>query len=207
MLCGKCGKEMSSTEKFCPHCGAANPNAAGKTKPAVPAAIPGQLAGKSLFRIALIVLGALHVLFFFFMSYGKLGDSIARQFASQLGVKMASSLTAPNAIHFYGKLAEFDFPNAEANYYTLILFFGLPLAMGALVLVLNLLNNTKKSYTLSIVFTVLTLLGYLCVHSTMPIFEEMYFSLNKNIILADVLTVAQLVIAIVGRAKDKTIAG
>lgn len=206
MFCGKCGKEMSGTEKFCPYCGAANPKAAS-ARPAsggIPA-VPNVMAGKSLYRVTLTVMGALHVLIFFFMSYGHLGDKLVRQFASELGIKIASSLTGPNAIRFYGRLAEYNVSHALENYWCCILFFGLPMVMGILIAAMNLMNNTKKSYTLSIVFTVLSLIGYTCVKVIMPIFEEMYFEVNGNSTLVLIITAVQLAVTIVARFKDKTV--
>lgn len=204
MFCGRCGKEMSNTEKFCPYCGAANPKAAA-ARPASGAmpAVPVPLAGKSLYRVALTVLGALHVLIFFFMSYGRMGDKLVRQFASELGIKMAASLTGPNAIRFYGGLADYNVSNAEENYWSCILFFGLPMVMGILVAVMNLMNNSRKSYTLSIIFSALGLLGYLVLKIIMPVFEDMYFELNGNINIVLIITAVQLAAAVMGRSRDK----
>lgn len=205
MFCGKCGKEMSSTEKFCPSCGAPNPDAAA-VRPASGGTpvVPAQLKGKSVYRIALVILGVIQPLIYFCMSYGQMGDRMVRQFASELGIKMANSLTGPHAIRFFGGLAELNIENAQENYYSCILFFGLPMALGIVTAVINLMKNSKKSYTLSIVFAVLTLLCFLCVKVILPEFGKLYFEINNNITIVLIISALQLAAAVLGRALDKT---
>ena len=69
MFCGKCGKEMDSSAKFCPYCGAENQNRTPvppTAKPTVPVKLSGGTVDMA--KIALMVLGALHTLLFFTMS-------------------------------------------------------------------------------------------------------------------------------------------
>lgn len=214
MFCGKCGKEMDRQAKFCPYCGAENPNAApaaSTSRPAPAAAM--KTAGVNLPRLVLIVLGALQVLMFFVLSYGKLTglSSALGQLSSRLGIDVPQKLTALSAIKImkasanissgFGLVSSSD---ASAAYATAVIAFGLPLVMGILVLLLNCLKSTKKCYVISAVLTVVTLIGYLLVKYILGTYTNLGYSLGSGFIFACLVTVVQLIAAVVGCMKNNS---
>ena len=97
MFCGKCGKEMDSSAKFCPYCGAENQNRTPvppTAKPTVPVKLSGGTVDMA--KIALMVLGALHTLLFFTMSYGQI--HLMSALNAIVGSNFSNRLTALNAI-------------------------------------------------------------------------------------------------------------
>ena len=72
MYCANCAKHMPDQAEFCPCCGAANPNAAKNASACGRPLASSKAAKLSIFRAVLIILGALHVLAFFGLSYAEL---------------------------------------------------------------------------------------------------------------------------------------
>ena len=73
MYCENCGKQISDDANVCPYCGQPTSSPAAASPIAHAAFSAGSLqnktvAGMSIFRFALCVFGALHVLGFFFLS-------------------------------------------------------------------------------------------------------------------------------------------
>lgn len=204
MFCGKCGKEMPNGIRFCPHCGAEcrTAGAAADRRPAAPApAAPA--AGKSLYHIALIVLGALQAAMFLLLPYGKLKGMAAFLI---LGTKAPDGLTGLNAIRVMKACANLNIANAEEAYLSALIVFGLPLAAGILTAVLHLLNNTKKGYTISIVLSVVTLVLYISIKGVLEAYVDLGYTMGAGRIFAILVTIVQLAVSVQGRRRDRTAA-
>ena len=157
MFCGKCGKEMDPNAKFCPHCGAENQNRAPAARPSVPVKLPGGSADMA--RLALMVLGALHTLLFFTMSYGQI--HLMSALNAIVGSNFSNRLTALNAISLMKGCADLGIDGAGAALVEVTVLALLPVAMGLIVLALSLKRNGKRGGLLPVVLSVVTLLAYL----------------------------------------------
>ena len=160
MFCGKCGKEMDSSAKFCPYCGAENQNrtpAPPTAKPTVPVKLSGGTVDMA--KIALMVLGALHTLLFFTMSYGQI--HLMSALNAIVGSNFSNRLTALNAISLMKGCADLGIDGAGAALVEVTVLALLPVAMGLIVLALGLKRNGKRGGLLPVVLSVVTLLAYL----------------------------------------------
>ena len=160
MFCGKCGKEMDSSAKFCPYCGAENQNrtpAPPTAKPTVPVKLSGGTVDMA--KIALMVLGALHTLLFFTMSYGQI--HLMSALNAIVGSNFSNRLTALNAISLMKGCADLGIDGAGAALVEVTVLALLPVAMGLIVLALSLKRNGKRGGLLPVVLSVVTLLAYL----------------------------------------------
>ena len=160
MFCGKCGKEMDSSAKFCPYCGAENQNrtpAPPTAKPTVPVKLSGGTVDMA--KIALMVLGALHTLLFFTMSYGQI--HLMSALNAIVGSNFSNRLTALNAISLMKGCADLGIDGAGVALVEVTVLALLPVAMGLIVLALSLKRNGKRGGLLPVVLSVVTLLAYL----------------------------------------------
>ena len=160
MFCGKCGKEMDSSAKFCPYCGAENRNRTPvppTAKPTVPVKLSGGTVDMA--KIALMVLGALHTLLFFTMSYGQI--HLMSALNAIVGSNFSNRLTALNAISLMKGCADLGIDGAGAALVEVTVLALLPVAMGLIVLALSLKRNGKRGGLLPVVLSVVTLLAYL----------------------------------------------
>ena len=160
MFCGKCGKEMDSSAKFCPYCGAENQNltpAPPTAKPTVPVKLSGGTVDMA--KIALMVLGALHTLLFFTMSYGQI--HLMSALNAIVGSNFSNRLTALNAISLMKGCADLGIDGAGVALVEVTVLALLPVAMGLIVLALGLKRNGKRGGLLPVVLSVVTLLAYL----------------------------------------------
>ena len=160
MFCGKCGKEMDSSAKFCPYCGAENRNRTPvppTAKPTVPVKLSGGTVDMA--KIALMVLGALHTLLFFTMSYGQI--HLMSALNAIVGSNFSNRLTALNAISLMKGCADLGIDGAGVALVEVTVLALLPVAMGLIVLALSLKRNGKRGGLLPVVLSVVTLLAYL----------------------------------------------
>lgn len=160
MFCGKCGKEMDSSAKFCPYCGAENQNRTPvppTAKPTVPVKLSGGTVDMA--KIALMVLGALHTLLFFTMSYGQI--HLMSALNAIVGSNFSNRLTALNAISLMKGCADLGIDGAGVALVEVTVLALLPVAMGLIVLALSLKRNGKRGGLLPVVLSVVTLLAYL----------------------------------------------
>lgn len=160
MFCGKCGKEMDSSAKFCPYCGAENRNRTPvppTAKPTVPVKLSGGTVDMA--KIALMVLGALHTLLFFTMSYGQI--HLMSALNAIVGSNFSNRLTALNAISLMKGCADLGIDGAGVALVEVTVLALLPVAMGLIVLALGLKRNGKRGGLLPVVLSVVTLLAYL----------------------------------------------
>ena len=181
MYCGKCGKEMPDTAKFCPNCGAENL----EVKPSIPVGRPSVpsvpafgLDGGKL-RVALMVLGALHLLLFFFLSYGEVHLMSAMN--TLFGSDFPSRLTALNTISLLKGCVDLGIEGASTALVEVSVLALLPVALGIAVLVLNL----KKSGNVGlkcVVLSVLTLLAYGIFQADLRANEDLGLSLEGGML-------------------------
>ena len=160
MFCGKCGKEMDSSAKFCPYCGAENRNRTPvppTAKPTVPVKLSGGTVDMA--KIALMVLGALHTLLFFTMSYGQI--HLMSALNAIVGSNFSNRLTALNAISLMKGCADLGIDGAGAALVEVTVLTLLPVALGLVVLALSLKNGGKKGGLAPVVMSVVTLLAYI----------------------------------------------
>ena len=160
MFCGKCGKEMDSSAKFCPYCGAENQNRTPvppTAKPTVPVKLSGGTVDMA--KIALMVLGALHTLLFFTMSYGQI--HLMSALNAIVGSNFSNRLTALNAISLMKGCADLGIDGAGVALVEVTVLALLPVAMGLIVLALSLKRNGKRGGLLPVVLSVVTLLAYI----------------------------------------------
>lgn len=160
MFCGKCGKEMDSSAKFCPYCGAENRNRTPvppTAKPTVPVKLSGGTVDMA--KIALMVLGALHTLLFFTMSYGQI--HLMSALNAIVGSNFSNRLTALNAISLMKGCADLGIDGAGVALVEVTVLALLPVAMGLIVLALGLKRNGKRGGLLPVMLSVVTLLAYL----------------------------------------------
>ena len=145
MFCGKCGKEMDSSAKFCPYCGAENQNrasAASTAKPTVPVKLFG--GNVDVAKIALMVLGALHTLLFFTMSYGRI--HLMSALNAIMGSSFSSRLTALNAISLMKGCVDLGIDGAGAALAEVTVLALLPVALGLAVLALSLKKTDPSAF-------------------------------------------------------------
>ena len=155
---------------------------------------------KSVFRIILIVLGALHLLPFFAVPYAELKGLAGGlgQLAGALGMGDAypEKLTGQAAIQMAS-----IFSGDEAALITA--FMVLPVAAGVLVLLANAIGKGKLSYIATILISIVGAAGYGLNTITLQDFAQVGYSASPVVYVFLGLSVAQIVIAIIGMAKDK----
>lgn len=154
---------------------------------------------KSVYKIILILAGIWHTLVFFLIPYAKLKGMMSSlgQLAGAVGLGDAypENLTGLAAI----KMA--DYFSGDAPFLKVI--FVLPLIFGLIMLLLCLISKGKAAYVLTIICSVLGVISYgLCVIGLTD-FAQVGYSNNAVIYISIVLCIAQIIVAIIGLAKDK----
>jgi hypothetical protein len=191
MFCGKCGKEIADTAKFCPYCGSENPNMV-KNGPA-PVRMLGPASGSpELPWMVSAICGALHVLFFFALSFGRLGNmgNAMANTVSYFGLEIPRRLTPKNGIQVWGNLADVGITNAAENHTVMLILFLIPVVLGIL-LVVNCF--WKKNTVLSIVFPAIISMSYLLIRAALPTYEQLGYEIGAGWIFA-------LLVAVIGAA-------
>lgn len=155
-----------------------------------------QVAGMSIFRLALCILGGLHILAFFLLSYAELSGA-----GRVLGFVLPEQMTAMNYIRFTIDMADLGLADtATLGLNTLVCL--LPAAIGALLLVFNLIQRSRKTYVRSIVFGAAALAVYLLLGSAMEQCESVGYELTAGGTLGALLGVLTLIAAVAGLAMD-----
>ena len=200
MFCGKCGKEMDSSAKFCPYCGAENRNRTPvppTAKPTVPVKLSGGTVDMA--KIALMVLGALHTLLFFTMSYGQI--HLMSALNAIVGSNFSNRLTALNAISLMKGCADLGIDGAGAALVEVTVLALLPVAMGLIVLALSLKRNGKRGGLLPVVLSVVTLLAYLVLRAGLSANAGLGLTVDGGM-PAYVISVLQIVAAVLCMRTD-----
>ena len=200
MFCGKCGKEMDSSAKFCPYCGAENRNRTPvppTAKPTVPVKLSGGTVDMA--KIALMVLGALHTLLFFTMSYGQI--HLMSALNAIVGSNFSNRLTALNAISLMKGCADLGIDGAGAALVEVTVLALLPVAMGLIVLALGLKRNGKRGGLLPVVLSVVTLLAYLVLRAGLSANAGLGLTVDGGM-LAYVISVLQIVASVLCMRTD-----
>ena len=200
MFCGKCGKEMDSSAKFCPYCGAENQNrasAASTAKPTVPVKLSG--GNVDVAKIALMVLGALHTLLFFTMSYGQI--HLMSALNAIVGSNFSNRLTALNAISLMKGCADLGIDGAGVALVEVTVLALLPVAMGLIVLALSLKRNGKRGGLLPVVLSVVTLLAYLVLRAGLSANAGLGLTVDGGM-PAYIISVLQIVAAVLCMRTD-----
>lgn len=155
-----------------------------------------QVAGMSIFRLALCILGGLHILAFFLLSYAELSGA-----GRVLGFVLPEQMTAMSYIRFTIDMADLGLADtATLGLNTLVCL--LPAAIGALLLVFNLTQRSRKTYVRSIVFGAAALAVYLLLGSAMEQCESVGYQLTSGSTLGALLGVLTLIAAVAGLAMD-----
>ena len=200
MFCGKCGKEMDSSAKFCPYCGAENQNRTPvppTAKPTVPVKLSGGTVDMA--KIALMVLGALHTLLFFTMSYGQI--HLMSALNAIVGSNFSNRLTALNAISLMKGCADLGIDGAGAALVEVTVLALLPVAMGLIVLALSLKRNGKRGGLLPVVLSVVTLLAYLVLRAGLSANAGLGLTVDGGM-PAYIISVLQIVAAVLCMRTD-----
>ncbi len=200
MFCGKCGKEMDSSAKFCPYCGAENQNrtpAPPTAKPTVPVKLSGGTVDMA--KIALMVLGALHTLLFFTMSYGQI--HLMSALNAIVGSNFSNRLTALNAISLMKGCADLGIDGAGVALVEVTVLALLPVAMGLIVLALSLKRNGKRGGLLPVVLSVVTLLAYLVLRAGLSANAGLGLTVDGGM-PAYIISVLQIVAAVLCMRTD-----
>ena len=200
MFCGKCGKEMDSSAKFCPYCGAENQNrtpAPPTAKPTVPVKLSGGTVDMA--KIALMVLGALHTLLFFTMSYGQI--HLMSALNAIVGSNFSNRLTALNAISLMKGCADLGIDGAGAALVEVTVLALLPVAMGLIVLALGLKRNGKRGGLLPVMLSVVTLLAYLVLRAGLSANAGLGLTVDGGM-PAYIISVLQIVAAVLCMRTD-----
>lgn len=216
MYCKSCGKEISNQASFCPFCGEAAP----KQKPASTSGFPsapqiknisnldvGQMAsslqgkrvaGMSVFRLALCILGAVHVLAFFLLSYAKLSGV-----GMLLGSIMPSRMTAMHYMTFTFHMAEMGMADGSTVLVNTVVCLVPPL-MGALILWLGLTRRTAKGYKLSAIAGVVCLVFDVILAAAMSSITDAGYRGTMGGVLACLLSILTVAAAVAGVKLDRS---
>lgn len=202
MFCGKCGKEMDSSAKFCPYCGAENQNRASAA-PTTRKAAPVKLSGGNvdIARLALMVLGALHTLLFFTMSYGQI--HLMSALNAIMGSSFSSRLTALNTISLMKGCVDLGIDGAGAALVEVTVLSLLPVALGLAVLALNLKRGGKRGGLVSVVLSVVTLLAYIVLKAGLSANAGLGLTVDGGM-PAYVVSVLQIIAAVLCIRTDRT---
>ena len=155
---------------------------------------------KSTFRIILIVAGLLHLLPFFAVPYAQLEGFMGGlgQLAGAIGMGDAypEKLTGQAAIQMASL-----FGDDEAMMLTIM--FGLPVGTGLLVLLTNVIGKGKLSYVATILLSLVSAAGYGLIVVGLQDYAQVGYSSNPVVYAFLGISVAQIIVSIVGMAKDK----
>lgn len=194
MFCGKCGKEMDNSARFCPYCGAENLEAKAAAPAGKPVSIPSLSLGgnANVPRIVLMVLSALQVLLFFTLSHGSV--RLLSALNSIFGSEFSDKLTAMNTMRILNALSELGVQGADGAVVEFTILFLLPLVLGLAVLALNLRKGGGKTGLVCVVLSVLTLLAYILLRADLEANSGLGFTVESGM-LAYVVTAAQIAAA------------
>ena len=194
MFCGKCGKEMDNSARFCPYCGAENLEAKAAAPAGKPVSMPSLSLGgnANVPRIVLMVLSALQVLLFFTLSHGSV--RLLSALNSIFGSEFSDKLTAMNTMHIMDALSELGVQGAGTALVEFTILFLLPLVLGLAILVLNLRKGGGKTGLICVVLSVLTLLAYILLRADLEANSGLGFTVESGM-LAYVVTAAQIAAA------------
>ena len=195
MYCGNCGKQMPDQAEFCPSCGAANPSAAkGSPADIRPLGHTKAASRLSLFRIVLILLGILHVLAFFGLSYAELyGMGVLLSHA------LPGELTAMRYITFSLDAASsglIDGGTMALNVVSCLL----PALLGLGVILTNL---SRKGYVRSLILSVCLLLVYLFLGAVFGTLESSGYAATSGGALACLMAVLTIAVSAAGLLLDR----
>lgn len=155
---------------------------------------------KSIYRILLMILGALHLLPFFAVPYAKLEGLMSGlgQLAGAIGMgdSYPEKLTGQAAIQMAA-----TFGGDEATLITV--FMVLPVAIGILVLLMNVIGKGKASYVGTILLSIVGAAGYGLNTITLQDFAQVGYSATPVVYVFLVISVVQAILSIVGMMKDK----
>ena len=191
MFCGKCGKEMDNSARFCPYCGAENLEAKAAAPAGKPVSMPSLSLGgnANVPRIVLMVLSALQVLLFFTLSHGSV--RLLSALNSIFGSEFSDKLTAMNTMRILNALSELGVQGADGAVVEFTILFLLPLVLGLAVLALNLRKGGGKTGLVCVVLSVLTLLAYILLRADLEANSGLGFTVESGM-LAYVVTAAQI---------------
>lgn len=194
MFCGKCGKEMDNSARFCPYCGAENLEAKAAAPAGKPVSMPSLSLGgnANVPRIVLMVLSALQVLLFFTLSHGSV--RLLSALNSIFGSEFSDKLTAMNTMRILNALSELGVQGADGAVVEFTILFLLPLVLGLAVLALNLRKGGGKTGLVCVVLSVLTLLAYILLRADLEANSGLGFTVESGM-LAYVVTAAQIAAA------------
>ena len=194
MFCGKCGKEMDNSARFCPYCGAENLEAKAAAPAGKPVSMPSLSLGgnANVPRIVLMVLSALQVLLFFTLSHGSV--RLLSALNSMFGSEFSDKLTAMNTMRIMDALSELGVQGADGAVVEFTILFLLPLVLGLAVLALNLRKGGGKTGLVCVVLSVLTLLAYILLRADLEANSGLGFTVESGM-LAYVVTAAQIAAA------------
>ena len=194
MFCGKCGKEMDNSARFCPYCGAENLEAKAAAPAGKPVSMPSLSLGgnANVPRIVLMVLSALQVLLFFTLSHGSV--RLLSALNSIFGSEFSDKLTAMNTMRILNALSELGVQGADGALVEFTILFLLPLVLGLAVLALNLRKGGGKTGLVCVVLSVLTLLAYILLRADLEANSGLGFTVESGM-LAYVVTAAQIAAA------------
>lgn len=194
MFCGKCGKEMDNSARFCPYCGAENLEAKAAAPAGKPVSMPSLSLGgnANVPRIVLMVLSALQVLLFFTLSHGSV--RLLSALNSIFGSEFSDKLTAMNTMRILDALSELGVQGADGALVEFTILFLLPLVLGLAVLALNLRKGGGKTGLVCVVLSVLTLLAYILLRADLEANSGLGFTVESGM-LAYVVTAAQIAAA------------
>ena len=150
-------------------------------------------------KIALMVLGALHTLLFFTMSYGQI--HLMSALNAIVGSNFSNRLTALNAISLMKGCADLGIDGAGAALVEVTVLALLPVAMGLIVLALSLKRNGKRGGLLPVVLSVVTLLAYLVLRAGLSANAGLGLTVDGGM-PAYVISVLQIVAAVLCMRTD-----
>ena len=202
MFCGKCGKEMDNSARFCPYCGAENLEAKAAAPAGKPVSMPSLSLGgnANVPRIVLMVLSALQVLLFFTLSHGSV--RLLSALNSIFGSEFSDKLTAMNTMRILNALSELGVQGADGALVEFTIVFLLPLVLGLAVLALNLRKGGGKTGLVCVVLSVLTLLAYILLRADLEANSGLGFTVESGM-LAYVVTAAQIAAAVLCMVTSK----
>ena len=167
----------------------------------------------ALYRKGMLAFGALHVLFFFLLSYAKMDrvNAEVKLFTQVTGVEIPRRLTGLSLLRFMKISAEWSGMSSKAVASAMmwnVILFTLPVLCGVLLIVLN--RKAKKNGMIgSVVLSVLTLLSYLLVNAVITSdemalsFKELGYRTGFGCGFAILVAVLQTAAAVMGHTAAK----
>lgn len=206
MYCEHCGKQISDQAKVCPYCNQAAPSAPApgsfaQTSRSKPSGSLGDktVAGMSVFRFALAVCGALHVLAFFFLSYAKLAGA-----SLLLSSMLPKKMTAMSYISFTFDMADLGMAEGGTVLLNTVVCL-LPVLIGLLLVKNALKGKNRKSYLRSVGLAVAALLLYMLLGAAMAPCEDVGYELTSGAMLGCLLSVLTAAAAAGGFLMDPSV--